>query len=98
MCSNSSNVIVIDATDYGSDGGGSTQLRLDQCDGGVIRAAAANSARRRCGSGAGAVGQCGRGVLARCDGDAGDDNGESGAVWEASAGGDQTESFDLLIT
>jgi hypothetical protein len=58
---------------------------------------AAESARRRCGSGIGAVGRCGRGVLEQRDGDRGIDDGGSGAVWEASAGGDQTESFDLLM-
>jgi hypothetical protein len=62
------------------------------------RAAAAESARRRRGSGVGAVGRCRRGVLARRDGDGGVDDGGSGAVWEASAGGDQTKSFDLLTT
>jgi hypothetical protein len=56
----------------------------------------AKSARRRRGSGAGAVGRCGRGILARHDGDGGVDDGGSGAVWEASASGDQIESFDLL--
>jgi hypothetical protein len=61
------------------------------------RAAAAESARRRCGSGVGAVGRCGRGILAQRDDDEGVGDGGSGAVWEASAGGDQTESFDLLM-
>jgi hypothetical protein len=54
----------------------------------VIGAAAAESARRRRGSSAGAVGRCGRSVLARRDGDGGVGDGGSGAVWEASAGGD----------
>jgi hypothetical protein len=58
--------------------------------------AAVEAARRRHGSGVGAVGRCGRGILARCVDDGGVGNGGSGAVWEASAGGDQTESFDLL--
>jgi hypothetical protein len=40
MRSNNSDIIVIDAADYGSGGGGSVQVRLDQCGGGVIRAAA----------------------------------------------------------
>jgi hypothetical protein len=57
---------------------------------------AVESAWRRRGSSTGAVGRCGRGVLARRDDDRGDSDGGSGAVWEASAGGDQTESFDLL--
>jgi hypothetical protein len=56
----------------------------------------AELARRRCGSSAGAVGRCGRDVLAQRDDDGGVVDGGSGAVWEASAGGDQTESFDLL--
>jgi hypothetical protein len=85
---------VVDDADCGSGSGGSAQLRPDQCGGGVI-GAAAESARRQRGSGAGAVSRCGSGVLARCDG--GVDDGGSGAVWEASAGGDQTESFDLLM-
>jgi hypothetical protein len=38
-----------------------------------------------------------RGILARRDDDEGVGDGGSGAVWEASAGGDQTESFDLLM-
>jgi hypothetical protein len=36
MRSNNGDVIVVDAADCGSDGGGSTQLRPDQCGGGVI--------------------------------------------------------------
>jgi hypothetical protein len=54
----------------------------------------AKAARRRRGSSARAVGRCGRGILAR----RGDDGGVGGsrAMWEASVGGDQTESFDLL--
>jgi hypothetical protein len=59
-------------------------------------AAAAELARQRCGSGTGAVGRCGRGVLARRDDDRGVGDGGSEAVWEASVGGDQMESFDLL--
>jgi hypothetical protein len=59
------------------------------------RAVAAESARRRRGSGAEVIDRCRRGVLARRDNDVGD--GGSGAVWEASAGGSQTESFDLLM-
>jgi hypothetical protein len=50
------------------------------------RAAAAEPVRRRRGSGVGAVS------------DGGIDDGGSGAVWEASAGDDQTERFDLLTT
>jgi hypothetical protein len=96
MRSNSCDVVVVDAADCGSGGGGSAEMRSDQCGGGVIGAAAAESTRRRCGSGAGAVSRCGRGVLARRDDDWGVGDGGSGAVWEASAGGDQTESFDLL--
>jgi hypothetical protein len=96
MRSNSSDVDVVDAMDCGSGGGGSTQLRPDRCGGSVIGAAAAESARRRCGSGAGAVGRCGRGILARRNDDGGIDDGGSGAVWETSVGGDQTERFDLL--
>jgi hypothetical protein len=53
--------------------------------------------RRRCGSDAGAVSRCGRGVLAQRDDDRGVSDGGSGVMWEASAGGDQTESFDLLM-
>jgi hypothetical protein len=87
---------VVDAEDCGSGSGGSAQLRPDQCGGGVIGAAAAGSARRQRGSGAGAVGRCGRGIIARHHSDRGVGDGGSGAVWEASAGGDQTESFDLL--
>jgi hypothetical protein len=87
---------VVDVANCGSGGGGSSQLRSDQCGSGVIGAAVAKSARRRRGSGAGAVGRCGRGILARHDDDGGVDDGGSGAVWEASAGGDQTKSFDLL--
>jgi hypothetical protein len=60
------------------------------------RAVAAESARRRHRSGARAVIRCGRGVLARRDDDGSVGDGGSGAVWEASVGGDQTESFDLL--
>jgi hypothetical protein len=62
------------------------------------RAAAAESVRQRRGSGIGAVDRCGRGVLARRNDDGGVSDGGSGAVWEVSAGGDQTESFDLLTT
>jgi hypothetical protein len=62
------------------------------------RAATAKSARRRRGSGAGAVGRCRRGVLARRDDDGGVGDSGSGAVWKAIAGGDQMESFDLLTT
>jgi hypothetical protein len=69
---------------------------VDRHSCGLIGAAATESARRRCGSGAGAVGRCGRGVLARRDDDGGVGDGGSGVVWEASAGGDQAESFDLL--
>jgi hypothetical protein len=99
MRSKSSDIVVVDVADCGSGGGGSTQLRPDQCGGGVIgAAAAAESARQRRGSGAEAVGRCGRGVLAQHDDDGGVGDGGSGAVWEASAGGDQTESFDLLTT
>jgi hypothetical protein len=56
---------------------------------------AVESTRRRRGSGAEVIDRCRRGVLARRDNDVGD--GGSGAVWEASAGGSQTESFDLLM-
>jgi hypothetical protein len=97
MRSNTSNVIVVVAVDCGSGGGGSAQLRPDQCGSSVIGAATAKSATRRRGSDAGAVDRCGRGVLARHNDDEGVDDGGSGAVWEASAGGDQTESFDLLM-
>jgi hypothetical protein len=100
MRSNSSDVVVVDAMDCGSGGGESVQLRPDRCSGQIgwrpNRAATAESARRRRGSGAGAVGRCGRGILARRDDDGGVSDSGSGAVWEASAGGDQTESFDLL--
>jgi hypothetical protein len=37
MRSNSSDIVVVDAADCGSGGGGSAQLRPDQCGGGVIR-------------------------------------------------------------
>jgi hypothetical protein len=96
MRSNSSDVDVVDAMDCGSGGGGSAQLRPNRCGGGVIGAAAVESAQRRRGSGTGAVGRCGRGILARHDDDGCVDDGGSGTVWEANAGGDQTESFDLL--
>jgi hypothetical protein len=95
MRSNSSDIAVVDAMDCGSDSGGSAQLRPDRCGGGVI-GAAVGSARRWRGSGAGAVDRCGRGVLARLDDDGGVSDGGSGAVWEASTDGVQTESFDLL--
>jgi hypothetical protein len=39
MRSNSSDVVVVEAVDCGSDGGGLAQLRPDQCGGGVIKAA-----------------------------------------------------------
>jgi hypothetical protein len=90
MRSNSNDVVVVDAMDCGSGGGRLVQLRLDRCGGGRI-------GRRRRRSGTGAVGRCGRGILARCDDDGGVDDGGSGAVWEASAGEDQTERFDLLM-
>jgi hypothetical protein len=96
MRSNNNDVAVVDAMDCGSGGSGSAQLRPDWRGGSVIGAAAAKSARRQRGSGAGVVGRCGRGILARRDDDRGIDDSGSGAVWEASAGGDQTESFDLL--
>jgi hypothetical protein len=96
MRSNNSDVVVVDAMDCGSGGGGLTQLWPNRRGGSVIGAAAAESARRQRGSGAGVVGRCGRGILARRDDDRGIDDSGSGAVWEASAGGDQTESFDLL--
>jgi hypothetical protein len=86
MRSNSNDVAVVDAMDCSFGGGG-----------GVIGAAAAKSARRRRGSGAGAVDRCGRGILAQRDDDGGVGDGGSEAVWEASAGGDQMESFDLLM-
>jgi hypothetical protein len=98
MHSNSSDIAVVDAMDCCSDGGGSTQLRPDQCGGDVIGAAATGSARWRHGSGAGAVGRCEGGVLTRRDDDGGVNDGGSGAVWEASAGGDPMESFDPLMT
>jgi hypothetical protein len=88
MRSNSSDIALVDATDCGSDDGTSTQLLPDRCSGGVIGAAAAESARRWRGSGVGAVDRYGRGVLARRDDDGGVSDGGSGAVWEASAGGD----------
>jgi hypothetical protein len=50
--------------------------------------AAAESARRRRGFGAGAVDRCGRGILARRNDDRGVGDSGSGVVWEASAGGD----------
>jgi hypothetical protein len=99
MRSNSNDVVVVDAMDCGSGGGGSAQLRPDRGSGGVIRAAGGSGSGRigrRRGSGAGVVGRCWRGILARRDDDRGIDDGGRGAVWEASAGGDQTESFDLL--
>jgi hypothetical protein len=68
MRSNNSDVAVVDAADCGSGGGGLAQLRLD-------RAATAESARWRRGSGAGAVGRCERGVLAQRDGDGGVSDG-----------------------
>jgi hypothetical protein len=57
------------------------------------------------GSGLGVVDRCGRGVRARRNDGRGINDGGGGAMWEASAGGDQlrmmhtgglTESFDLL--
>jgi hypothetical protein len=47
MRSNSSDIAVIDAMDCGSDGGGSTQLRPDQCGGDVIGAAAGSGGGNR---------------------------------------------------
>jgi hypothetical protein len=47
----------------GSGGGGRIERRRPD------RAVVAESARRRRGSGAGAVGRCGKGVLTRCDND-----------------------------
>jgi hypothetical protein len=38
MHSNSSDVVVVDAADCGFGGGGSAQLQLDRCGGGVIGA------------------------------------------------------------
>jgi hypothetical protein len=40
MRSNSNDVVVVDAMDCGSGGGGLVQLRLDRCGGGGIGAAA----------------------------------------------------------
>jgi hypothetical protein len=88
MRSNNSDVVVVDAADCGSGGGGSAQLRPDQCGGGVIGVAAAKSARRWRGSGARVVDRCGRGLLARRDDDGGVGDGWSEVVWGASAGGD----------
>jgi hypothetical protein len=64
--------------------------------GGAVGASVAKAARRRRGSSAGAVGRCGRGILARRGDDGGVGDGGSRVMWEASVGGDQTESFDLL--
>jgi hypothetical protein len=47
MRSNSSDVVVVDAADCGSGGGGSTQLRPDQCGGGVIKATAGSGGGSR---------------------------------------------------
>jgi hypothetical protein len=38
MHSNNSDVVVVDVVECGSGGGGSAQLRLDRCGGGVIGA------------------------------------------------------------
>jgi hypothetical protein len=89
MRSNNSDVVVVNVVDCGSGGGESAQLRPDQCGGRIGQWR---------GSGARAVGRCGRGVLARRDDDGGVGDGGSGAVWGASAGDDQTESFDLLTS
>jgi hypothetical protein len=101
MRSNSSDVIVVDATDYGSSGGGSAQLRPDQCCSGVIGAVARSSDDSRISTAVAwiwhrGVDRCGRGILARRDDDGGIGDDGSEVVWEASAGGDQTEIFDLL--
>jgi hypothetical protein len=79
---------------WSDQGGGRIGQRPDRAVG--RSEAATEAARRWCGSGAGAVSRCGRGILARRDDDGGVGDGGSGAMWEASAGGDQTESFDLL--
>jgi hypothetical protein len=49
MYSNNSDVAVVDVADCGSDGGGSAQLRLDRCGGGVIGAATGSGAGGRIG-------------------------------------------------
>jgi hypothetical protein len=43
MRSNNNDVVVVDATDCGFDGGGSAQLQPDQCGGGVIGTTVAGS-------------------------------------------------------
>jgi hypothetical protein len=47
MRSNSSDIVVVDVADCGSDGGGSAQLRPDQCGGGVIGAVAGSGGGSR---------------------------------------------------
>jgi hypothetical protein len=47
MRSNNSDVIVVNAANYGSNGGGSAQLRPDQCGGSVIGAAAGSGGGSR---------------------------------------------------
>jgi hypothetical protein len=76
-------------------GGERIRQRPDQATGGS--AVAAEAARRRHGSGVGAVGRCKRRFLEQRNDDGGIGDGGSGAVWEASASGDQTESSDLLM-
>jgi hypothetical protein len=47
MRSNNNDVVVVDAADCGSGGGGSAQLRPNQCSGGVIGAAAGSGSDSR---------------------------------------------------
>jgi hypothetical protein len=95
MYSNSSDIVVVDATDCGSGGGGSTQLWPDRAvaagSGGGSRISKTTAWIWRRG---------GRSMWERCPNTMrqrrGVGDGGSGAVWEASASGDQTVSFDLL--
>jgi hypothetical protein len=102
MCSNSSDIVVVNVADYGSSSGGSAQMWPDQCCGSVIGATAGLGGGSQISKAAMWIWRRGDRLMRerhpsttrrrRSIGDGG-----SGAVWEASAGGDVTESFDLLI-
>jgi hypothetical protein len=102
MRSNSSDIVVVDATDYGSSNGGSAQMWPDQCGGSVIGAMARSGDGSQISKAAAWIWRKGdrpmqerHPSMTRRQRGIGD--GGSGAMWEASAGGDVTESFDLLI-
>jgi hypothetical protein len=101
MRSNSSDVVVVHAMDCGSGGGVLAQLRADQCGGGVIKAAVGSCGDNRISMTAVWIWHRGgrpmrerRPTTMRRQRGVGGDG--SGAVWEASASGDQTENFGLL--